>query len=327
MIEGALTGAGQVINYDTRAYPQNRLDDACKQIMNEVFMPRWNVEYDDASSFYIQGFARSFGDFIVSHSQVSFNTLVHVPKATPSTNYVTAHLATCAQAIVIDDRTVVTKAGDIVVLSDRQPCIIRNSVDYTTTGISFPIDLLKRHVPDASSIIGRHFSTNALLGAQVSSLLDALPQLHTGLCASDTMTKVANHLLGLLAACHSLDRPQDEPSTRHKADNLNRIIAHIEQSLPNPGLGIEYLAAHFRVSERYIQKLFANYGETASAYIRRRRLEECRNELLDMNWRWKSITQIAFDWGFSGSSHFARAFKDHFGVSAREMRAAMARKN
>jgi AraC-like DNA-binding protein len=33
-----------------------------------------------------------------------------------------------------------------------------------------------------------------------------------------------------------------------------------------------------------------------------------------------SISEICFRWGFNGSAHFSRAFRDQYGVSPREFR-------
>jgi AraC-like DNA-binding protein len=37
-----------------------------------------------------------------------------------------------------------------------------------------------------------------------------------------------------------------------------------------------------------------------------------------------SISEICFRWGFNGSAHFSRAFKDRYGVSPRDYRKGQA---
>ena len=59
-------------------------------------------------------------------------------------------------------------------------------------------------------------------------------------------------------------------------------------------------------------------GETINRFIQRIRLERAAAQLV-FNPK-KSITEIAFDCGFSGSATFARAFKENFKMSAREYR-------
>jgi AraC family transcriptional regulator, positive regulator of tynA and feaB len=50
-----------------------------------------------------------------------------------------------------------------------------------------------------------------------------------------------------------------------------------------------------------------------SDYIWRARLLHCRQELEEAQGR-KTITDVAFSWGFSSSSHFSRVFRKYFGI-------------
>ncbi len=61
-------------------------------------------------------------------------------------------------------------------------------------------------------------------------------------------------------------------------------------------------------------------GDTVAAAIRRFRLDRCREELEDRRQRARSITEIAFRWGFNDSAHFSRVFKARFGMSPRAVR-------
>ncbi len=74
------------------------------------------------------------------------------------------------------------------------------------------------------------------------------------------------------------------------------------------------------LSDRYLRMIFAVSDEAPSAYILRRRLEECAAQLRDPQWRHHSITNIAFGWGFNSAPHFARSFRNQFGCSATDYR-------
>jgi AraC-like DNA-binding protein len=52
------------------------------------------------------------------------------------------------------------------------------------------------------------------------------------------------------------------------------------------------------------------------------RLEACRRELGDPQQGHRSISDIAFGWGFNDAAHFSRAFRERFGLSPREWRAS-----
>jgi AraC-like DNA-binding protein len=53
-----------------------------------------------------------------------------------------------------------------------------------------------------------------------------------------------------------------------------------------------------------------------SEYIWQTRLEKCRRELETAKINGRSVTDIAFSWGFSSSSHFCRLFKQKYGAPA-----------
>src|SRR5207245_7988642 len=55
-------------------------------------------------------------------------------------------------------------------------------------------------------------------------------------------------------------------------------------------------------------------------WIRERRLRQCHSDLSDPHLRRKSITEIAFFWGFNDSAHFSRSFKEKFGICPRVFR-------
>jgi AraC family transcriptional regulator len=99
---------------------------------------------------------------------------------------------------------------------------------------------------------------------------------------------------------------------------INRVIDHIDLNLDH-SLKLESLAGVANFSPFHFHRIFkAIVGETLNQFIQRLRLEKAAAQLID-NPK-KSITEIAFDCGFSGSATFARAFRDAFGVSASQWR-------
>ena len=95
---------------------------------------------------------------------------------------------------------------------------------------------------------------------------------------------------------------------------VNYIIKHFKEEL-----SLETLAAIASYSPFHFQKIFKQVvGESPKQYIIRLRLETAAH-LLVMQ-RYKSVTEIAIDCGFSSSATFARAFKNYFGIAADELR-------
>jgi AraC family transcriptional regulator, positive regulator of tynA and feaB len=92
-----------------------------------------------------------------------------------------------------------------------------------------------------------------------------------------------------------------------------RAQAFIREHLRDPDLCIDQISASLGCTKRYLHMLFSERGLTVSDYIWRARLQHCRQELEAHGG--KTITDVAFSWGFSSSSHFSRAFRKCFGVS------------
>ena len=99
---------------------------------------------------------------------------------------------------------------------------------------------------------------------------------------------------------------------------INRVIDYIEENI-NEDLYLESLAEVAGFSPFHFHRIFrAMVGETLNQFIQRIRIEKAAAQLV-RNPK-KSITEIAFDCGFSSSAAFARTFKENFHMSAREWR-------
>ena len=102
--------------------------------------------------------------------------------------------------------------------------------------------------------------------------------------------------------------------------HLHRICQTIETRLGDPDLNPGRIAEEHGVSQRYLQKLFTVAGKTFTNYVRIRRLERCRADLVSPLYAQLSLSEICFRWGFNGSAHFSRTFRDQYGASPRDYR-------
>lgn len=104
----------------------------------------------------------------------------------------------------------------------------------------------------------------------------------------------------------------------------DRIKTYIDGHLRDPDLRVERLAEVFGCSKRYLHKAFERHGTSIGKYILRLRLERCREELRNPACKKKSVTDIAYSWGFNSAHHFSRCFKEEYGLSPRDLRARLA---
>ena len=106
---------------------------------------------------------------------------------------------------------------------------------------------------------------------------------------------------------------------------INRVIDYIEQHI-HEELVLSNIAEIANFSRFHFHRIFLGItGETLNAFIQRLRLERAATSLNTNHT--KSITQIAFESGFSSSATFARAFKEKFKMSASEWRSKTLNQN
>jgi AraC-like DNA-binding protein len=101
-----------------------------------------------------------------------------------------------------------------------------------------------------------------------------------------------------------------------------RAMQIIALHLADPDLSPRQVAESAGISLRYLQQLFEAMGENAKHHIRRRRLERCFEDLRSPLYAALSIAEISFRWGFNDSAYFSRIFKQAYGVSPSQHRAA-----
>lgn len=99
-----------------------------------------------------------------------------------------------------------------------------------------------------------------------------------------------------------------------------QVLGYIENHLRDSNLTPASIAAQFKSSARSVHMLFAGGPETLSRYILRRRLEESARALTNPAQRARTISDVAFDHGFSSSAHFCKVFREHFDLTPTQYR-------
>ncbi|GJL83371.1 MAG: AraC family transcriptional regulator [marine bacterium B5-7] len=149
-------------------------------------------------------------------------------------------------------------------------------------------------------------------------------------CAGGTgVVDVAAHLLeqhcGASAAIKALRllhvehlRAPTTPQWQSSTDSVvgdakvRRAVLMMEQNLTNP-LPISKIAQSLQLSPRQLQRKFRRAtGKSLMDFSRELRLEYAREQILRTK---RPITNIAYECGFSDSSHFARCYRRCFGES------------
>ena len=102
---------------------------------------------------------------------------------------------------------------------------------------------------------------------------------------------------------------------RHK---VNRVVNFTTEHL-GEAIDLNRLADVACMSKYHLSRVFSDYlYETPFEFLARARLEQAARSLKYLNQ--KSITEIAFDCGFSSAQNFSRAFRQRFQVAPRDYR-------
>ncbi len=101
--------------------------------------------------------------------------------------------------------------------------------------------------------------------------------------------------------------------------------AFIRQNLEDAALNPAAVAAQLGLSQRSLARIFAQHGMTVDRSIWSGRLAGAKQDLADLRLSERSITDIAFAWGFNDAAHFSRSFSNAFGMTPRRFRALACR--
>jgi AraC-like DNA-binding protein len=99
-----------------------------------------------------------------------------------------------------------------------------------------------------------------------------------------------------------------------------RIKQHVTAHLGDPSLSVDGIALALNCSRRHLYNAFSEEPDGVAGYILRRRLDACRKTFDDHANDQRSITDIAFSFGFSNMAHFSRVFRARLGAPPSDYR-------
>jgi AraC-like DNA-binding protein len=76
------------------------------------------------------------------------------------------------------------------------------------------------------------------------------------------------------------------------------------------------------MSVRSLYSLFEEQETSVAGWIRHRRLERCRRDLLDPARLAEPVSAVAARWGITNAAHFSRAFRAVYGTTPVDYRRA-----
>jgi AraC-like DNA-binding protein len=216
----------------------------------------------------------------------------------------------------IGGEELITRPGDLIIADADAPFEAISSSHYHDESWLVPRALIDPHLPIHGRPPVTRLSHRAGVNALAASYLEALTRNWEAI-SEENMESVADTLARLIGIAWGAAAAEQPNALR--AGRLIEARRYIDRNLADPDLSPATAAAALRISVRSLHLLFEPTGDSFARIVLRRRLEACRSALLANAKR--SVTDIAFSWGFNSLSGFYRAFQAAFGMSPGEVRA------
>lgn len=207
--------------------------------------------------------------------------------------------------------------GQIGLFHNNRPVHIERKGCFQSASLSIGEDSFADILPhwrhDAATCIPGDEGGAAVFSDTLMSLFRQADKLDAA-----SLEIIADAMVKLLAAVllPYADRHPRNPS-HLELYHRERIKKCILSHLHDPDLDVKSIAQAVGLSQRYVHYLFSNEPLHLMQWVKAQRLEHCRQALnLD---HFRSISEVAYSWGFNDPAHFSKAFRKHFGFCPSEM--------
>jgi len=222
-----------------------------------------------------------------------------------------------------DGRTAHLNPGDFVVVDSTRPFELSFTAPFDQVSLRIPHDLLAPLVRDGGAgAMATAVRGDTGVGAVAAGAIRSLAQA-SGAVDAEAGRALTAHVAGLIAL--AVDDLVAPPPATPAQLLFQAALETIERHHHDPDLAPGHVAAALGISPRYLHKLFATHERSVARWLLTRRLEHCARDLTDPARAHWSISAIATEHGFRDASYFARAFKAHYGVQPRAVRAGISR--
>lgn len=222
--------------------------------------------------------------------------------------------------LIQDGREALVRPGDLAIYDTNTPYSLVFEERFTTAVLMVPHRLIELPTEAVRGMTATTLAGDEGLARMVSGFLGGLAGQLDQL-DGPVGARLARNAVDLVTTMYAqqlnVARDVDKP---HRP-MLRRVQAFIEDHLGSPELSPTTIAAAHFISTRHLHAVFHEEGLTVSSWIRARRLDRCRRELVDPLSAHRPVAQIAARWGFRDAAHFSRAFRAEFGEAPTGARA------
>lgn len=302
-------------------HPRDRFiywhDVACRNLLEHDSQPECRVKFQAA---IYAGRLANLGLILFNNSPMDVSrTSRQIARATSDELFLCRQMSGLLE-LEQNGREVALEAGDVTLIDPLIPYRGRFSRGSGLLVLKVPRRALEARVGGTRETVLRPIKPSQPEGSLLSSFAAMLPA-HAGRMSPVAEDLAKEHVLDLLAV--SLTTAIGADTLRISSAQslaLMNVRTAIEARLTDPRLDAGAVAAAAGISIRYANAVLAREGTSIMRLILARRLARCREALRDPSQAHRTLSEIAYGWGFSDMTHFCRRFKAAYGILPSEDR-------
>ncbi|GAA0765772.1 helix-turn-helix domain-containing protein [Ideonella azotifigens] len=222
--------------------------------------------------------------------------------------------------VVQGNREAILAPGQFAIYDSTRPYELILEEDYQQAVLRVPRAALLSRLGDAD-LTALAVAAEALPARMLNQMVRCACDSNAPLSSAQSLD-VADGVMSVLTS--GLRGLQGEPDVTSGAGarQIARVKSHVAENLGDPQLTVGRIALFLGLSVSYLHKIFRSEGTTLERWIWEMRLAACQRALRDPRWSARTISDIAFSFGFSDAAHFSRSFHRRFAITPRAWRQA-----
>jgi AraC family transcriptional activator of tynA and feaB len=310
--------------WSSAAHPRYERYDAWAHVLSDFFLP-WTVTSrprEDVSASVRQCHLDDCRYLYCASDSISGQRAVSDIGRTRGDYFNLLYILSGTERLEFQGREVLLPANHFVLWDSQRRMQFSVLEPLEKLTLMVPERQMRALLPNAQDYVGIPVNGNHGLGRLFTDHLRAMQREAWQMSDGDLM-RLRTPTLELLARAFASVAGRSRRSGRE--ETFRRIREHILGRLQDTDLAPRSIARGTGVSIRYLHLLFAGAGTSVAAWIRGERLERCKLDLANPELARRSISTIAYGWGFNDAGHFGKLFRKATGLSPRAFRRAAAR--
>ena len=221
-----------------------------------------------------------------------------------------------------DGRDALLGPGDFALYDSTRPYQLSFDAAFQQIVLMLPGPTLRTALRETERLTATTVSGDRGAGHLMIGMIRTLAA-DIGTLAPESAVAVADSVSQILVAgLAALPAARHAPVSQLTAYHRAQIKALVRSRLADPHFGVAQIAQALRLSPSTLHRAWAGEACSLGDWIWAQRLDAAKRDLCDPGLGARSVSEIAFSWGFSDAAHFSRAFRARFGCAPRELRNA-----